>query len=742
MADNKNVSNSRRRRSLTIKQKLIGLIVILMTAIVGFLAVYFPSRQIRAIQRDLTGKAHTYGALVTTQVRSAVAFDDRETAREVLDSVASDPDVIAVVLFGQRGSELYKRGEPGSWTASVRQGVAVERVFPVGDRVAVAAPVISLEGPRGAIVIELSTARVAASRRQVMTAAVVVGFSVLCVGIAVAWLIARSLARRLRAIAQVAVAVAEGDLDQQPVEDRSGDEIGALAAGFNVMLRQIKDFIARIQDMARVEQERLEELVRQRTAELDARNDDMRLVLDNVEQGLFTVELDGRIGAERSAAVEAILGPIPASESFFDLIRRVAPERADWFAMSWHSLTDGILPFELCLDQLPAELRAGERHVRLAYKAIPVHDGAAARVLVVVTDVTAVVERERAERDERETFGLLSRLLRDRAGFLAFFTETDALVKQVVLEGNAGGEPTVELKRHVHTLKGSVGLFGLLALSELCHEIENAMEESLAELPSACRAMQERWLAMTTKLVELLAHGTTGIELQSEDHEELIEALDRNLPIATIRRIVESWRHELVGIRLGRLADQARNLAERLGKGPIEVFVEAGRLRLPVDQLGSFWTELVHAVRNAVDHGLETAEERKLAGKPEVGRINLRARKQGDRLVIEVEDHGRGIDWDRLRAKAQAAGLPAETRQDLVDALFADGLSTRDEVSETSGRGVGLGALKAACVASGGTIQVETQLGRGTQFSFTWPMNGHAPARQRRASALQSISSI
>jgi len=136
-------------------------------------------------------------------------------------------------------------------------------------------------------------------------------------------------------------------------------------------------------------------------------------------------------------------------------------------------------------------------------------------------------------------------------------------------------------------------------------------------------------------------------------------------------------------------------------------------------------------VRNAVDHGLESPDERIAAGKPEAGRLQLVARYTNDALVIEVVDDGRGIVWDRVREKAEAAGLPSATEHDLVKALFSDGVSTADEVSETSGRGVGLAAVDSVVRELGGEIAVQSELGKGTRFTFTF--SGRAPRRASMA---------
>ncbi|MEL6350125.1 MAG: ATP-binding protein, partial [Myxococcota bacterium] len=143
-------------------------------------------------------------------------------------------------------------------------------------------------------------------------------------------------------------------------------------------------------------------------------------------------------------------------------------------------------------------------------------------------------------------------------------------------------------------------------------------------------------------------------------------------------------------------------------------------LRVDPAPLKSFWTGLSHVVRNAIDHGIETPEARRAAQKTPSGRLSLVARSTPGKLMIEIQDDGAGIAWDRVAEKAKQARLPHEHHTELVDALFADGLSTREAATETSGRGVGMAAVRAIVQELGGTIEVESSPGAGTTFRFTF----------------------
>jgi signal transduction histidine kinase len=282
------------RLRASIHAKLIGLTASIVAAIVIFLTAYFASQAIGQLHDEQLGKVSTYGELLANQVRSAVAFADHETAREVLSSLAAERDVAAVTLYIQDGEELYRDGTPSAWVERARAGVVDKRVFRVGDRAAVVAPVVSLEGPRGVLVIEVSLARVLAGQADVLWTAIAIGIGALGFGVLAAWLIARSFVRRLRAIAELAGEVAAGSSEHREVAVDSTDEIGSLATVFNQMLGQLRteqarlrvtvDTLTRADDQLARANADLEDRVACRTAELSAANTQLQVEMQHRSQ--------------------------------------------------------------------------------------------------------------------------------------------------------------------------------------------------------------------------------------------------------------------------------------------------------------------------------------------------------------------------------------------------------------------------------------------------------------------------
>ncbi len=170
-----------------------------------------------------------------------------------------------------------------------------------------------------------------------------------------------------------------------------------------------------------------------------------------------------------------------------------------------------------------------------------------------------------------------------------------------------------------------------------------------------------------------------------------------------------------------------RDVAKQCGK---DVALEVSGQNTDLDKgiLDALAEPLMHLVRNSVDHGIEPADERLTAGKPARGTVYLNAYHQGTQVVVEVRDDGRGIDPSRLRARAIEKGIlkPEEaqrlTAQETLNLIFESGFSTASEVTEVSGRGIGMDVVRTVLDRLKGTVQVSSQMGRGATFQLRAPL--------------------
>jgi signal transduction histidine kinase/HAMP domain-containing protein len=261
----------------SIRWTLFGLIACCIAVPVAVMTAYFPATRMRAIESTLKVKAASFTRMVVDQTRSAIAFDDAETAREVFDGVTADTDVTAVALYRANGTLLQSvgvnSGPPQSWTD-------VPLLSRHGGRLRVVAPVISQEGPRGLLVLELSTARAlsegATSRRHGIYA----GLLALLFGCTIAWFVGRSFAFRLGLLEGEAKRIASGDFRVRPSLDDSPDEIGELARNFATMVLSLNRAYAGI-----------EQQVLDRTEALRESREQFRALLETTDAVPWEMEL-------------------------------------------------------------------------------------------------------------------------------------------------------------------------------------------------------------------------------------------------------------------------------------------------------------------------------------------------------------------------------------------------------------------------------------------------------------------
>jgi len=203
--------------------------------------------------------------------------------------------------------------------------------------------------------------------------------------------------------------------------------------------------------------------------------------------------------------------------------------------------------------------------------------------------------------------------------------------------------------------------------------------------------------------------------------------------IGMVERSVSDLQNLMMNIRMiplshifNRLPRVVRDVAQYDSK-EVEFFIEGGETELDRSVMDGLNDPLLHLIRNAVNHGIESPEIRENAGKPRKGTVKLTARRDRDNVIIELVDDGGGINVEKVKSKAIEKGLISrETADSLstdqaVDLLFQPGFSTADKITDISGRGVGLDVVKRSIEALKGTIRVETNLGKGSKFELLLP---------------------
>ena len=215
-----------------------------------------------------------------------------------------------------------------------------------------------------------------------------------------------------------------------------------------------------------------------------------------------------------------------------------------------------------------------------------------------------------------------------------------------------------------------------------------------------------------------LVEGASAEQLRSG-----LAQLERN--VRELHESVMRVRMLPIGFAFSRFPRLVRDVAQRLGK-QIELRLTGEQTELDKTVLERIGDPLVHLVRNSIDHGIELPQERLGAGKPAAGTVHLEAFHRGSAIIIEVSDDGRGLDCERILAKARSRGLvgPGETPSEeaIFELIFLPGFSTAEQATDLSGRGVGMDVVRRNIKSLGGKIDIRSERGKGSRFTISLPL--------------------
>jgi two-component system, chemotaxis family, sensor kinase CheA len=242
----------------------------------------------------------------------------------------------------------------------------------------------------------------------------------------------------------------------------------------------------------------------------------------------------------------------------------------------------------------------------------------------------------------------------------------------------------------------------------------NTLLNLVAELVAESSAFEQ---LLRSRRGELRRH---GLLRELEDSSQAIESLaDALHEAATELRTIP------VSRVFSRFPGLVREMARASGK-QVRLEVEGGDTELDKSTVDVLAEPLLHLVRNAVDHGVQLPEDRRLAGQPPEATLVLRARREGDRVLVEIEDDGPGLDREAIAGSARRLGLLAEDAEpddeELADLIFRSGFSTRATADQTSGRGVGLDVVRRTVARLRGALEVTERPGGGTRFTLSLPL--------------------
>jgi two-component system, chemotaxis family, sensor kinase CheA len=503
----------------------------------------------------------------------------------------------------------------------------------------------------------------------------------------------------------------------------------------------------------------LEFMVRQRTTALNKTNLTLKAILNSLGQGIVVFNEQGTILPIHSKAIENLFEMPPPYMWVQDLLR-VDNKELDTFKMWMSHLFNETIPFESVKDLGPRKLsNLSNRHVHLDYFPIRNDDKKITSIVLVATDKTEEIRaREEADK-ERNYVRMVLRISRNRRQFLTFLKDARELidglgkgVKDLKEELNNSGDQYIldytkqlgTFLRALHTLKGGAATFSITGLAEICHEMEDwlvqikgvgdvLMKEEYDQIENYYRQIVgalDNFLKHNDEIISAFGSARSRqIEFSVDDMWKMAQEMARitsaDERMAYIAR--EAFCEPVIN-SLSHFDEIVISTASVLGKQVSPIVFRHSEVKVFPEKFSGIFATLVHAFRNAVDHGIEYPDIRQKAGKPRSGLIMVTcAEYQKDNrtwLKLEIADDGAGIDPKNIRRKMAEKGLPGYdtlSDEDVIQAVFLSQFSTRDKVTEISGRGVGLDAIKYEVEKLGGTVHITSAIGKGSTLEINVP---------------------
>lgn len=448
-------------------------------------------------------------------------------------------------------------------------------------------------------------------------------------------------------------------------------------------------------------------------------------------QGIFIFGADFKIEESCSAECERIFG---SSIGGKDAASLLFPDSsaADEFRNGLTLIFEGGAKPDVVFDLLESELEISSRQIHLNYRLLD-----AQRILVVLTDITRERRFQDISRRDLERRFIVLKAVSHRRYFAAFTQEARELFENLSLHETTGqtAEELQELSRNIHTFKGNASFFDFSATSSIAHQFESHLEEARvfnapARIKEFAIELKRAYFSELNHIADTLGQRwigeANGVNIPKRDYLLLEAWIRKNHPQdSRLAKTLLSYRREPFRECFVRFPEIASGLAEKLGKRLHPLIIEGGDFLVIPDHYARLTDVMVHLIRNALDHGIETPAERSAAGKDSSGSLRLKLDQSAGQRSISLSDDGRGIDPAAIETKARSMGLLNKNQKtseaEIMQFLFHQGFSTSDTVTDISGRGIGLSAVKAEIDRLGGSIQIHSRRGRGTTFEISLP---------------------
>jgi two-component system chemotaxis sensor kinase CheA len=488
----------------------------------------------------------------------------------------------------------------------------------------------------------------------------------------------------------------------------------------------------------------LEDKVKERTHELQYLNRLTQAMLDSLNQAFFLFDSKGHCLPIASRACETILETYPPNKNIEDVLQ-VKKEELENFKRWIHTIFSEMLPFEDLAPLGPSQfLHSQKKHIQLQYFPVRKDTQEIEAIVVVGTDTTDIDEAVSEAEREKAFARLVINIIKKKKAITQFISDTKHFIAELKLAINKPEAMDVDhIFRILHTIKGSSATYSILTLTQACHTAESLITEARFEgfppelknhLKNQAAKIDEAFNEFLDSNEEILGKsaisGVRTIELPIEEIQQIFGRLKK---ISQAAQLACELEDKILSVPIKSLFDVyhevIQQVAHNCGKKVNPLIISGGEILARTEIYSDLFTTFVHQFNNSVDHGIESPEERISKGKTAEGNINVSitleasGNIENSYLKICISDDGKGIDPQIIRKKLAEREIDTSLKTDseVIQYVFNSQFSTRTEVTETSGRGVGLDAVLYAARKLKGNAWIESAIDRGTSLHVCVP---------------------
>jgi signal transduction histidine kinase/CheY-specific phosphatase CheX len=470
-------------------------------------------------------------------------------------------------------------------------------------------------------------------------------------------------------------------------------------------------------------------------ADIESKHSKLRNILNHMEQGFITFNKELYIDEEYSLECERIFGKGISHNRLSDLLYPEDKGMQKFVnELIIKIFSSSSSQRKLYLSLLPEEVLIKGKNISITYK-IVTNESNEEIFMVIFSDITEKRKLEKRMDEEKNRLKMVVKAMISRNEFLQLVNEYKQFTKEE-FQAIASNEID-DILRNVHNFKGNFSQFDMINIVGKLDELENRLYEnnSCFEVYNLDGSEMRSWLDEDIETIEAYV-GTEFIReeetfyIKKSKLLEIEEKLKLVLPskeCKTVLPIIKSLGYKSMKDILKNYPTYVQKLSERLGKSINLMQITGDDVLVDTNYYRDLSKVLVHIVRNCVDHGIENEDERLENDKEQLGNITCNIEEGSETLRIIIGDDGKGIDVEALEKKSIEQGfykeeqIAAMTRQQRLNLIFEQGISTKENATTISGRGVGMAAVKACIQHMGGNIKVESEKHRYTRFIITVP---------------------